>query len=63
MQCLICNKSSLFAPKLNTLKKQGKEKYQISLWSKKHFQVFLKQETLIHSYMKLRHVKQYCNAM
>jgi hypothetical protein len=53
MQCVTCNKSSLFAPRLKILKKQKKR--QISLWSKQEvFQMFLRCKTLVHFYMKLR---------
>jgi hypothetical protein len=53
MQCVTCNKSSLFAPRLKILEKQKKR--QISLWSKQEFfQMLLRCETLVHFYMKLR---------
>jgi hypothetical protein len=50
MQCVACNKSYLFAPRLKASRKQRKQ-----------LQMFLKQKTLILSYMKLRH-EQYGNA-
>jgi hypothetical protein len=59
MQYVTCNNFSLFAPRLIALEKQGKDKYP---WGANKFCLtFLKWETLIHSYMKLRHEK-HCNA-
>jgi hypothetical protein len=43
MQYVICNKHSLFAPRLKTLKKQGF-----------FFEMLLKWKTLMHFYMELR---------
>jgi len=56
MQYVTYNKLSLFSQKLKELEKQ------IFLLSHNVFQMFLKWETLIHSYVKLR-CEQHCNAI
>jgi hypothetical protein len=58
MQCVSCNKFVLFTPTKWIRKIKTK---QISLWTKKKFQMFLKQETPIHSYTKLK-CEKHCNA-
>jgi len=50
MQCVTKNKSSFFAPKLKALEKRKKS--QMFFQSKKKFQLFLKQEILIHANIK-----------
>jgi hypothetical protein len=56
-----CNKYFSFAPRLKTLKKQGKKNLCKYIYICKDIQMFFKKKTLIHSYMKLR-CKQDCNA-
>jgi hypothetical protein len=51
MQCIRCNKSSLFAPRLKAL--ENKRNSNI-LVKQEESQIFLKWETLIHSYLKLK---------
>jgi hypothetical protein len=51
MQCIMCNKFSLFAPRLKALKNKGNTNILVK---QEKFQMFLKWETLIHSYMKLK---------
>jgi hypothetical protein len=51
MQCITCNKFSLFALRLKSSENKGNTNILVK---QEKFQMFLKWETLIHSYLKLK---------